>query len=159
MRHFYAGFGSHPQYVSHKYLIPKFGDLLITDLTHKLLREWISNLNLTIKSARKILTPLRAVVEQAIHDELIEYNPFNTDSHELEIDIIQHILNLKNFLSKLSSPFKNREFILICKITEFHCRVYWSRLYCQKTNGRFLGNALCIVKKCFFIGHSSRDLE
>jgi len=59
------------------HLFPKFGNLFIKDLTPKMLREWISSLNVTSKTISHILTPLRAVIDRALNDDLIDKNPLD----------------------------------------------------------------------------------
>jgi integrase len=47
------------------------------EATPSKLRTWISSMNVTAKRARNLLTPLRSVFEDAVNDELIDYNPFD----------------------------------------------------------------------------------
>lgn len=47
----------------------------LTELTPAALRSWIGTLDCKIKTVRNILTPLRNALEQAVNDDLIEYNP------------------------------------------------------------------------------------
>lgn len=49
----------------------------LVDATPSALRDWIGGLGLTAKAARNLLTPLRSVFEDALNDELIEFNPFD----------------------------------------------------------------------------------
>lgn len=49
----------------------------LSELTPPLLRAWISTLDCKIKTVRNIITPLRNVLEQAVNDDLIEYNPLD----------------------------------------------------------------------------------
>ncbi len=56
----------------------KFWDeLTLGQVTPSKLRDWISGLGVTPKRARNLLTPLRSVFEDALNDELIDYNPFD----------------------------------------------------------------------------------
>jgi integrase len=48
----------------------------LRDATPSKLRDWVSSLGVTAKFARNLLTPLRSVFEDALNDELIDYNPF-----------------------------------------------------------------------------------
>lgn len=50
--------------------------LTISQATPSKLREWISSMDVTAKRARNLLTPLRSVFEDALNDDLIEFNPF-----------------------------------------------------------------------------------
>lgn len=47
------------------------------EATPSKLRDWIGTLGVTPKRARNLLTPLRSVFEDALNDELIDYNPFD----------------------------------------------------------------------------------
>ena len=51
--------------------------LALSEATPSRLRDWIGGMNVTAKRARNLLTPLRSVFEDALNDELIEFNPFN----------------------------------------------------------------------------------
>lgn len=50
--------------------------IALAEATPSKLREWISSMDVTAKRARNLLTPLRSVFEDALNDELIEFNPF-----------------------------------------------------------------------------------
>lgn len=47
------------------------------EVTPSALRDWISEMECTSKAIRNLLTPLRSVFEDALNDELIEFNPFD----------------------------------------------------------------------------------
>jgi integrase len=49
----------------------------IADVTPSKLRDWIGTLGITAKAARNLLTPMRSVFEDALNDELIDFNPFD----------------------------------------------------------------------------------
>ncbi|MFH7043698.1 tyrosine-type recombinase/integrase [Paucibacter sp. JuS9] len=56
----------------------KFWDeMALGEVTPSKLRDWIGALGVTPKRARNLLTPLRSVFEDALNDELIDYNPFD----------------------------------------------------------------------------------
>lgn len=65
------------QQVYDSHLFAQWDKTEIRDLTAPALRAWISTLNCKIKTVRNILTPLRNVLEQAVNDDLIEYNPLD----------------------------------------------------------------------------------
>lgn len=48
----------------------------LTDVTPAALRKFIGEMGVTAKRARNLLTPLRSVFEDALNDELIEFDPF-----------------------------------------------------------------------------------
>jgi integrase len=52
---------------------PKYLD----EVTPSALREWIRSLDVTPKWARNILTPLRSLLDDALNDELIDFNPLD----------------------------------------------------------------------------------
>lgn len=52
-------------------------ELTLGQVTPSKLRDWISGLGVTPKRARNLLTPLRSVFEDALNDELIDFNPFD----------------------------------------------------------------------------------
>ncbi|RAP36682.1 site-specific integrase [Legionella quinlivanii] len=58
-------------------LIPYFGTVSIQDLKPAFIREWIRGLDITSKTVSNVLIPLRAVIEQALNDELIKSNPLD----------------------------------------------------------------------------------
>jgi integrase len=49
----------------------------VRDATPSALRLWIGSLGVTAKAARNLLTPLRSVFEDAVNDDLVEFNPFD----------------------------------------------------------------------------------
>ena len=56
----------------------KFWDgMALSEATPSKLRDWISSMDVTSKRARNLLTPLRSVFEDALNDELIDFNPFD----------------------------------------------------------------------------------
>jgi len=63
--------------VCNAHLFPQFRNIRVRDLTPAMLRIWISGLPLTAKRVRNILTPLRAILEQAVNDEFIQANPLD----------------------------------------------------------------------------------
>ena len=58
-------------------LIPYFGSVAIQDLKPAFIRDWIRDLNLTSKTVSNLLIPLRAIIDQALNDELIKSNPLD----------------------------------------------------------------------------------
>lgn len=49
----------------------------IATVTPSELRKWIGEMDTTAKFARNLMTPLRAVFEDALNDDLIKFNPFD----------------------------------------------------------------------------------
>lgn len=49
----------------------------LAEVTPSALRDWIGGMGVTAKRARNLLTPLRSVFEDALNDQLIEFNPFD----------------------------------------------------------------------------------
>jgi integrase len=58
-------------------LIPYFGSVAIQDLKPAFIREWIRSLDVTSKTVSNLISPLRAVIDQALNDEYIKSNPLN----------------------------------------------------------------------------------
>jgi integrase len=58
-------------------LIPYFGSVAIQDLKPAFIREWIRGLDVTSKTVSNLISPLRAIVEQALNDESIKSNPLD----------------------------------------------------------------------------------
>lgn len=56
----------------------KFWDgMMLSQATPSKLSDWIGSMDVTAKRARNLLTPLRSVFEDALNDELIDFNPFD----------------------------------------------------------------------------------
>lgn len=51
--------------------------LTVREVAPSALREWISEMECTSKTIRNTLIPLRSIVEDALNDELIDFNPFD----------------------------------------------------------------------------------
>jgi integrase len=62
---------------AYNYLIPAFKDIPIRNLTPAMLREWVIGLKLNIKTIKNALIPLRAIIETALVDEIIDKNPLD----------------------------------------------------------------------------------
>ena len=58
-------------------LMPKWGNHVVSEISTSELREWIANLGVTAKTARNILSPLRSLFDDAVNDELIDFNPLD----------------------------------------------------------------------------------
>lgn len=58
-------------------LKPKWGPLMIADVTPVALRTWISSMDCTAKTARNNIGPLHSIFEDALNDGLIEANPLD----------------------------------------------------------------------------------
>jgi integrase len=63
------------QQVYDSHLFVQWDKTLLLELTAPALRLWIGGLDCKIKTVRNILTPLRNALEQAVNDDMIEYNP------------------------------------------------------------------------------------
>jgi integrase len=85
------------------HLMPVFGSILLTELTPMILREWVSSLALTRKTVSNILIPLRAILDEAVNDDLIERNP-------LERVVLGKLLNKQTINSAYApDPFDQQE--------------------------------------------------
>ncbi|BCR05313.1 phage integrase [Desulfuromonas versatilis] len=99
------------------HLRPLFGDVRVRDLTPQMIRSWISGLQLTGKTVRNILTPLRLVLEQAVNDDIIDKNPLDkvvltqlldkkTSQSKFEVDPLS-LDEINLLLSKATGQVKN----------------------------------------------------
>lgn len=55
----------------------QFGGTLLSALTPADIRSWIGKQNLKARTIRQVLIPLRSALEQAVNDDLIEFNPLD----------------------------------------------------------------------------------
>jgi integrase len=85
------------------HLLPAFGEFSIKELSPIVIRNWVTGLNITAKTVRNILTPLRNVLDQALNDGLIERNP-------LDKLVLSKLLNKKTIKSDWEvDPFDRDE--------------------------------------------------
>lgn len=63
--------------VCEAHLYPEFGSIPLRELSPLIIRNWVTHLNVTIKTVRNILVPLRNMLDQALNDGLIERNPLD----------------------------------------------------------------------------------
>ncbi|HHT9914870.1 TPA: tyrosine-type recombinase/integrase [Legionella pneumophila] len=63
--------------VCEAHLYPNFGHIPIRELSSVIIRNWITGLNLTVKTIRNIIIPLRNMLDQALNDGIIERNPLD----------------------------------------------------------------------------------
>jgi integrase len=57
------------------HLIPQFGGFSLTDINAKIIRDWMTTLDVSHKRINNILIPLRMILEEAYQDEIIGSNP------------------------------------------------------------------------------------
>lgn len=62
---------------TNRYLMPAFKNIPIRELTPAMIREWVKDFNLTMKTIKNTMTPLRAVIATALVDEIIDKNPLD----------------------------------------------------------------------------------
>jgi integrase len=98
--------------VSQAHLFPTFGRIPIKELTPAFIRQWVSGLNLTAKATRNILTPLRAVLNQAVNDDLIIKSPLDR--------VVLHKLLDKNTCQSdyVPDPFNRQEIQALIEVAE-----------------------------------------
>lgn len=56
-------------------IIPQFGDLPLSELSRKRIREWLDGLTISNKTLSNIQSCLRSALDDAVYDERIESNP------------------------------------------------------------------------------------
>jgi integrase len=59
------------------HLFPVFGNIPIKDLSPIIIRTWVTELKITAKTVRNILTPLRNMLDQAVNDGILDRHPLN----------------------------------------------------------------------------------
>lgn len=83
-------------------LIPQFGKLKLTELTPRMVNQWIGTLKVSNKRINNILGPLRSMYRDAYCDELIDKNPMERvknlsitqrEPNPFKPDEIERILN------------------------------------------------------------------
>ena len=99
------------------HLLPLFDKVEIQDLQPAILRKWIRSLHCTTKTVGNILTPLRAIIEQALVDQYIKENPLNSI-------VIDKLLNKETKRSDYKpDPFSVDEINTILKFSEGQVRL------------------------------------
>jgi integrase len=58
-------------------LVPWCGHMLLSDLRPADIRDWMAQQRVSLKRIRNVLLPLRAVLSEAVADELIDYSPLD----------------------------------------------------------------------------------
>ncbi len=79
-------------------LIPPFGHLDLNEISVPIVKKWIDTLDISAKSIRNLMSPLRSALNEAVEDGLIEINPLasyspkirNTAPKEDDIDPITY---------------------------------------------------------------------
>ncbi|MEG1769866.1 MAG: DUF3596 domain-containing protein [Comamonas sp.] len=92
------------------------------EVTPSALREWVSEMDCTSKAIRNMLIPLRSVFEDALNDELIEFNPFD------RIALVKLIRQTSKASDYVIQPFAHaeREAILdACRVDERPMFQFW----------------------------------
>lgn len=85
------------------HLFPNFEEIEIQNLKPAYIRKWIRSLSVTAKTVCNILVPLRAVIEQALNDEIIKSNP-------LDKIVISKLLDKETIKSDFKvDPFNKEE--------------------------------------------------
>lgn len=92
------------------------------EVTPSALRDWVSGMDCTSKAIRNMLIPLRSVFEDALNDELIEFNPFD------RIALVKLIRQTSKASDYVIQPFTQaeRETILqACRLDERPMFQFW----------------------------------
>jgi len=76
-------------------LIPKWGKMCVRDLTPALLRPWIAGMKIKARSIRQYLIPLRGALDQAVNDDLIEFNPLDRVKLRKVLDRDAHVVEFE----------------------------------------------------------------
>lgn len=93
------------------HLYPVFSKIFVRDLKPAFIRNWVRSLNLTAKTISNILIPLRAILEQAVNDDMIAANP-------LSRVVVSRLLSKQNKKSSFKvEPFNKEEISAILDAT------------------------------------------
>lgn len=84
-------------------LVPHFGDVQIAALKPSDIRDWVSLQSVTLKRIRNVLLPLRAVLNEAVADELIAFNPLD------RIDLAKLVPVAKRTSDYVPQPYTSDE--------------------------------------------------
>lgn len=83
------------------------------EVTPSALREWVSEMDCTSKAIRNMLIPLRSVMEDALNDGLIEFNPFD------RIALVKLIRQTSKASDYVIQPFTQTERVTILEACRF----------------------------------------
>ncbi len=101
------------------HLFPQFKNTLLLELAAGDLRGWLAEMRLTTKRVRNILTPLRNVLDEAVSDELIAFNPLD----RIKLD---KVLARESRNSEYDpDPFSIDEILAILKACDGQERNFW----------------------------------
>ena len=94
---------------TNSYLLPRWRDTQISDLTIDDLEEWISSFSCKLKTISNFLAPLRRAVRIAIREKLIEFDPFSgidlkelVDREQRDSDFVADPFNINEIKAILS---------------------------------------------------------
>lgn len=96
--------------------------LQIREVTPSLLRDWVSEMDCTSKAIRNMLTPLRSLFEDALNDEVIDFNPFE------RIALSKLIRQTAKASDYVVSPFSTAERLALldaCRPDEHPMLQFW----------------------------------
>lgn len=63
--------------ITENQLIPAFGDLNVSEIRRKHVKEWGNKKNVTAKTLGNTISPLRVALDDAVEDEIIDINPLS----------------------------------------------------------------------------------
>ena len=84
-------------------LVPHFGMVALGDFKASHIREWVPTLTCGLKRLRNLVLPLRAVLAEAVHDEIIDINPFD------RIDLARLLPEAKRRTDWAPQPYSESE--------------------------------------------------
>lgn len=94
----------------------------LKQVTPSALRDWVSEMDCTSKAIRNMLIPLRSVMEDALNDGLIEFNPFD------RIALVKLIRQTSKASDYVIQPFTQAERATIleaCRLDERPMIQFW----------------------------------
>ena len=96
------------------HLYPMFGNIRARELTPQHIRNWIRNRSGILKSIRNDLTPLRAVLDRALNDDIIDRNPLD------KIKVSKLVPRTQSKSDYLVDPFTTDEIKNITEVAHNH---------------------------------------
>ncbi|WP_159915562.1 site-specific integrase [Pantoea sp. 18069] len=94
----------------------------LDEVTPSALRDWVGEMDCTSKAIRNMLIPLRSVMEDALNDDLIEFNPFD------RIALVKLIRQTSKASDYVIQPFTQAEretLLQACRLDERPMFQFW----------------------------------
>lgn len=94
----------------------------LAEVTPSALREWVSEMDCTSKAIRNILIPLRSVMEDALNDGLIEFNPFDRIAL---VKLIRQTSKASDYVIQPFTQAERKSILQACRQDEWPMYQFW----------------------------------